>query len=51
MTIVSLMFVIAVLPLVILGTVALIYGLYSCWIVLLAICGLRWAQNKWRDMP
>ena len=34
-------------PIIIMGAVTTVYAVYISWILLLAVCGSKWARYKW----
>ena len=41
---------VAALPVIILGAIVLLYFVYVPWMLLLSICGVKWAQDHVRSM-
>jgi hypothetical protein len=46
----ELVFYIVTLPFALFGIAAIVAAICVSWILLLAICGSKWAQNKWMSM-
>jgi hypothetical protein len=37
-------------PIMFLGAALTLYAVFVGWVLMLAICGVKWAQNYWRYM-
>jgi uncharacterized membrane protein len=40
----------ALFPIMFLGAALALYAVFIGWVLMFAICGVKWAQNYWREL-